>query len=77
MHTPLSITSLEILRSCLTESEKENAHVHVCSFSAGDLHLRRRPPVREGVLGQVQVGEVGAAASQQGPEQLAGKQRDK
>lgn len=28
-------------------------------------------PVREGVPGQVQVGEVGAAASQQGPKQLA------
>lgn len=28
-------------------------------------------PVGEGVPGQVQVGEVGAAASQQGPKQLA------
>lgn len=32
--------------------------------------------MRERVLGQVQVGEVSAAASQQGPEQLAEKQRD-
>lgn len=28
------------------------------------------PPVREGVLGEIQVGEVSAAASQQGPKQL-------
>lgn len=38
------------------------------------LELEHRP-VREGVLGQVQVGEVGTAAPQQGPEQLAEKQR--
>lgn len=41
-------------------------------YTRGEL-----PPVREGVLGQVQVGEVSAAASQQGPKQLAEKQRDK
>lgn len=35
------------------------------------------PPVREGVLGQVQVGEVSTAAPQQGPKQLAERQRDK
>lgn len=38
------------------------------------LELEHRP-VREGVLGQVQVGEVGTAAPQQGPEQLAEKKK--
>lgn len=33
--------------------------------------------MREGVLGQVQVGEVSTAASQQSPKQLAEKQREK
>lgn len=33
-------------------------------------------PVREGVPGQVQVGEVGAAASQQRPKQLAETERN-
>lgn len=43
----------------------------------GIYTLGERPPVREGVLGQVQVGEVSTAAPQQGPKQLAEKQRDK
>jgi len=33
--------------------------------------------VRKGVLGEVQVGEVSAAASQQGPKQLAERQRER
>lgn len=31
--------------------------------------------MREGILGEIQVGEVSAAASQQGPKKLAEKQR--
>lgn len=68
-------------RAIFAESEKENkcmcARVCECALSLyRDLTLElEHRPVREGVLGQVQVGEVGTAAPQQGPEQLAEKQR--
>lgn len=48
----------------------------VCLSLYRDLRPKlKHRPVREGVLGQVQVGQVGTAAPQQSPEQLAEKKR--
>lgn len=74
---------LEFLQRCLAESEQENKCVFIPFKKkrkkkglTGVYTGGERPPVREGVLGEVQVGEVSTAASQQGPKQLAGKHRD-
>lgn len=54
--------------------------MYVCDLNKALTRIyssNESPPVREGVLGQVQVGEVRAATSKQGPKQLAGERRDK